>query len=74
MSRPEDLTFFKSENENALDNFYGAVGFVAFGCRHVVHDGWVHPHSACDRGCVVTDWPYSRSSSGLKMTDERLTR
>ena len=66
----EAETFLKSENENALDNFYGAVGSVVAGCRHVVHDGRLYPYSARDRDRVVTDWHHPRSESDLIITPQ----
>lgn len=65
MSRLEDVTFLKSENENALDNFYGAVGSVAVGYCHVIHVGRLHSYSARARDRVVTDWHHPRPKSDL---------
>ena len=56
-----------TENDNALDNFYGVGNSVDPGNGDVLHVGWVYSPAAPLRGRFVTHQTHSGSKSDLAL-------
>ena len=50
----------QKEVSNVADNCFGSSTFVDAGSGNRFYDGFVHPHSHCNRGCPAGDQSQSR--------------